>query len=106
MIALLLALACTLSPAHPVQAEVPDGDQDAQDGEDVAELLGTIPAWFDLDVDGVGGGAPVFIAGWDDADPLLVSTSGDCDDSRSDISPGAVDACDGIDNNCDGDPDR
>ena len=36
----------------------------------------------------------------------LIQTSGDCNDSRSDIHPGATEVCDNVDNNCNGEVDE
>ncbi len=54
------------------------------------------------DGDGDGYGHPVFtVVGCDPPDGAPEAT--DCDDSEPTTSPGAVDVCDGIDNDCDGD---
>jgi hypothetical protein len=56
-------------------------------------------ATYYLDEDGDGyGSAPV---GGCSPGPGRVELSGDCDDTRSDVYPGAEEAC-GLDNNCDG----
>ncbi len=67
---------------HPGASEIPyDGiDQDCQDGD-----------LEDQDNDGYAG----LLAGGDD-----------CDDLDASVHPGAFDACDGIDNDCDGTPDN
>jgi uncharacterized delta-60 repeat protein len=36
----------------------------------------------------------------------LLATSGDCDDSDLTVNPGAIEICDGLDNNCDGNIDE
>jgi predicted outer membrane repeat protein len=66
---------------------------------------GVRSAWYqDLDGDGFGGGDIQLWAceGLDD----LVAEAGDCDDDDVDIHPEAVEVCDDIDNNCDGDVDE
>ncbi|WP_338863594.1 putative metal-binding motif-containing protein [Myxococcus stipitatus] len=61
-------------------------------------------AWVDFypdqDLDGYGATSGVTHA----CRPLMGTTrvSGDCDDSRADMKPGAAEVCDGVDNNCSG----
>ena len=50
-----------------------------------------------------GGGGD---SGIDDADGDGVAAEDDCDDENSSIRPGAVERCDGIDNNCNGEIDE
>ncbi|WP_437724827.1 MopE-related protein [Sorangium sp. So ce861] len=80
------------SSVHPGASESCDGRDNDCDGA-VDDGFFT-----DEDGDGFGGsGGPI-----GDCD-LAVTTGGDCDDERADVSPGRVEACDdGIDNNCDG----
>lgn len=61
--------------------------------------------YVDGDEDGYGiDGYPMLICG---AIPAGFATEpGDCDDGDPGINPGEVDACDGIDNNCNGDVDE
>ena len=54
--------------------------------------------WRDADHDGWGTGRRT--AACDLPDDDLAPQSGDCDDARPDIRPGAAEVCDGVDNNC------
>ncbi len=69
-----------------------DGDihEDAVDGE----------IWYlDADADGYGNPSDVLIQC--DAPAGYTADATDCDDNNQDINPGAVEVCDGVDNNCD-----
>jgi len=58
--------------------------------------------YYDGDGDGVGSGSATSSC----MPPTqYVASDGDCDDSNSDIYPGANEICDGFDNDCDGDID-
>jgi uncharacterized protein (TIGR03382 family) len=84
---------------HPGAAEVCDNgvDEDCAGG-DLASGL-----WYvDADADGYGS-APVRACGG--APPGTSARDGDCDDSRANVSPGAGELCDGLDNDCDGEID-
>ncbi len=74
-----------------------DNDCDGQIDEDGAI---DAPEWVvDLDGDGYGGDDAVLAC----SRPLLaMDVAGDCDDTRADVNAGAMERCDGIDNNCDG----
>ena len=67
-----------------------DGEVDEEGGSD----------WYaDMDEDGYGDGPATSYctppAGW-------VAVDGDCDDANPDANPGAIEECDGVDDNCDG----
>ncbi len=76
-----------------------DGDCDDTDPAVQARL------WFvDDDGDGFGSEVVAQVAGC--KRPASVSErSGDCDDARADVHPGAAEVCDLVDANCDGDVD-
>jgi hypothetical protein len=60
--------------------------------------------WYiDADGDGFGDSAD----GLDSCDPIedRVSTGGDCDDADDGVHPDALETCNGVDDNCDGDTD-
>ncbi len=74
-----------------------DGDVDEWDAVDATTW------YFDFDEDGYGDDAAT-----DQACEQLsgyVAKGGDCDDEDPDFSPGAEEYCDGIDTDCDGNPD-
>jgi hypothetical protein len=84
--------------AFPGGVEVCDGADNNCDGQ-VDEGL-TTTAFPDLDGDGYGAAnqpTPVCVLGA----PYVLDDS-DCDDSDPDVSPDAVEVCDEIDNDCDG----
>ena len=82
----------------PGAAEVCDGHDDDCDGEvdEDVELSG----WPDLDTDGFGAGTPSAPAC---ALPAgHVANADDCDDANAAVNPNAVEACNGVDDDCDG----
>ena len=71
-----------------------DNDCDGQVDEDPPR-----PYYLDADSDGYGTGTALISCLPPDGYVLL---NGDCDDTNENISPGAIDICNGIDDNCDG----
>lgn len=72
---------------------------------EVLLAVGTVSTWF-RDADGDGFGSTTDTISSCDAPPGFVSNSGDCNDNSSLVHPGAIEACDGVDNNCDGSVDQ
>ena len=86
---------------HPNADELCDGIDNDCDGtidEDVEQTF-----YEDNDADGFGNADSTMMA----CEPPAhyVTTSGDCDDNEPNAYPGALEECDGIDNNCDGEVD-
>ncbi|MCK6528021.1 putative metal-binding motif-containing protein, partial [Myxococcota bacterium] len=84
---------------HPGATEVCNGiDDDCDDVPD--DGLVFVDYYPDADNDGHGGyGTPV--AACDGAPGGYVAVADDCDDTNPDVHPGAVDVCNGIDDDCD-----
>ena len=57
----------------------------------------------DLDGDGYGAGEPIAACGPAESGQVIVN--GDCDDSNPDVSPAAIEQCNDVDDDCDGDVD-
>jgi hypothetical protein len=89
---------------HPAATEICDGadnDCDAQVDDDDASLdLGTATTWFaDKDADGWGDALDTALACV--LPTGFVADDQDCDDTRTDVNPGASEVCDGLDDDCD-----
>jgi|GEM_PF-5857685 len=85
--------------------DVPDVVDTDKDGiEDSADNCPTTPNTdqVDTDKDGVGDACDNFT----DSDNDGTADADDCDPDNADVHPGALDVCDGIDNNCDGEIDE
>ena len=88
----------TNSATNPVATELCDGIDNNCDGQ-IDEGI-TDVFYADSDGDGYGDSNNSIEAC--DAPPGFVSDNTDCDDTNSSIYPSALELCDGIDNNCDG----
>ncbi|MBK9646705.1 MAG: FG-GAP repeat protein [Deltaproteobacteria bacterium] len=88
----------------PVGVESCDGADNDCDGDvDEAGATGTTLVYVDADGDGYGGADSALTCGVPSG---YAATSTDCDDSAGSINPGAVEACNGFDDDCDGDSDE
>jgi len=85
----------TVFPGAPERCNGADDDCDH-----LVDEVGDVPPWFaDADGDGFGDpDAPVPGCPRDEGVP----TAGDCDDTEATTFPGAPEACDTVDNDCDG----
>ncbi len=93
--------------AHPGATEVCNGMDDDCDGfvdqDDPEGVIGY--STFYRDRDGDGYGIDALTHEGCEAPAGYAAVSGDCNDDRSDIHPGAEETCDGLDNDCDGERD-
>ncbi len=87
----------------PVATEICDGKDNNCDGDvDVAAV--DAGAWYaDVDQDGFGDADAVQVAC--DAPSGTVADDSDCDDTDADIRPDAIETCNVVDDDCDGDID-
>jgi len=84
----------------PGEVEVCDGTDNDCDGE-IDEGSAAPTTWYaDADLDGYGD-TTSSISGCAET-PGYVALDGDCDDNAPAVHPGAVDGCDGLDTDCDG----
>ena len=88
----------TRAAVHPGASEACDGTDDDCDG---ALDEGVQTAFYrDDDGDGFGRADPIVRACTEP--PGFAGAGGDCDDTSPDVHPGAVDACNEVDDDCDG----
>ncbi len=82
--------------AYPGAPEIAgDGvDQDCNDYD-------TVICFADADVDGYGSPVTLLAADGDCTDPGESTLSSDCNDADAAVRPGAAEACDGVDSDCD-----
>ena len=96
-LSLTLALACTKDPA-PVDSD-PVVVDTAADCED--------PVTYNIDHDGDGFGSTAYqVQSCDGAPSGYVEDDSDCDDLEAGVFPGAEEACNGVDDDCDGEADE
>ncbi len=91
----------TTADVSPDAPEVCDGLDDDCDGEvDEDDAADALPWYADADRDGYGDPSVVETAC--DQPSGYTDDTQDCDDSARLVNPGAVETCDGVDNDCDG----
>ncbi len=93
------------SAISPDATEICDGIDNNCDGN-IDEGLATTTFYLDNDNDGNGNPAVSIVSCNANPPTGYVSNSSDCDDNNASISPDAIEICDGIDNNCDGNVDE
>jgi len=93
-----------LEGVNPSAAEVCDGvDNDCSGEVDGLDAVDLIAAYFDGDGDGYGDPSMESIGC--EIPEFYVASDLDCDDSNGAIHPDGIEACNGIDDNCDGEID-
>ena len=90
---------------HPFADELCNGIDDDCDGE-IDESHAIDPRPFYADADGDGYGDRGVVAPGCEAPTGYVDNADDCDDSNAAVNPGAEEACDDQDNDCDGEIDE
>ncbi len=95
----------TQAATNPMAYELCDGtDNDCDGNTDEDDAVNTSTFYADADGDGYGDAASSTAACT--APTGHVSDGTDCDDDAASVNPGAAEACDAIDNDCDGDTDE
>ena len=90
---------------HPGAAEVCDGKDNNCNGEaDGEDELTHTTFYPDGDGDGYGNNVDPMTS-CDESIDGYVSNDGDCDDGNASVHPGAIEVCNGIDDNCNGEAD-
>jgi hypothetical protein len=88
----------------PDGLELCDGADNDCDGSTDEPDAADAESFYD-DTDGDGYGDPAALSRACSAPSGAVADKTDCDDGRMSVNPGAAEACDGLDNDCDGDVD-
>ena len=94
----------TDASVSPDGEELCDGLDNDCDGDIDEDEASDTTTWF-LDGDGDGFGTPDDTWAACEVPSGYVATDDDCDDDDAEVHPDAVETCDGIDENCDGDAD-
>ena len=88
---------------HPGADEYCDGADDDCDGViDEDDAVDAVTWYADADADGYGDAASTAVACYQPVGFVAWSSETDCDDSSGAVHPGAVETCNGIDDDCTG----
>ncbi len=99
----------TEAAVNPDATETCDGvDNDCDGLTDDADssVSGTTTWYYDADGDGWADPRSTTSACDPPSGYLAAGTAADCDDTEAAVNPDATEICDGVDNDCDGDPDE
>ncbi|MCO4762159.1 MAG: putative metal-binding motif-containing protein [Myxococcales bacterium] len=90
----------TVKPGVKDQCSSQGIDDNCDGSTDLEDSVGCSMYYYDGDGDGAGIGAPRCLCSASAATKFTAKKSGDCHDSNSTIKPGAVELCNGADDNC------